>query len=115
MAISEIEKVRCKKAMAEFLTAHRPPPEIRDQVDISYKMENQSVEIFEIRPYWEDPSIKTETPVAKTTYVKKSNRWKVYWFKSDMKWHGYPPCPEVKLFEEFLDLVAKDKHACFFG
>jgi len=53
--------------------------------------------------------------VAKTTYVKKSKSWKVFWHKSDMKWHGYEPTPEVKTLEDFLSLLEEDKHCCFYG
>jgi len=37
--------------------------------------------------------------VAKTTYVKKSGLWKVYWQRADMKWHSYDPMPEVGSLE----------------
>lgn len=53
--------------------------------------------------------------VAKTTYVKKSKTWKVYWQRSDMEWHRYEPTPEVKTLEDFLSLLEKDENCCFYG
>ena len=115
MAISEFEIKRCEKEIEKFLAIHRPPAHIRNEVDIGYRIKDQSVEIFEIRPHWKEPSEKMETPVAKTTYVKRQGVWKVFWHMSDMKWHGYKPTPEVSSIEEFLALVGEDKHCCFFG
>lgn len=51
-AISEFEEKRCKRELEKFLAVHCPPVHIRNEVDIGYRLENQSVEIFEIRPHW---------------------------------------------------------------
>ena len=56
-----------------------------------------------------------ELPVAKATYVKSQNKWKIYWHRADMKWHGYEPEPDVDKIEDFLKIVEEDKYACFFG
>ena len=48
-------------------------------------------------------------------YFKKEKLWKVYWFKSDMNWHSYPPKAEVRFLEEFLYLVSEDENNCFFS
>ena len=79
MAISEFEIKRCKKLVASYVEQHRPPPHIRNEVDLSYRIKDQSIEIFEIRPRWNDPDQQIEEMVAKTTYVNKSGLWKVYW------------------------------------
>ncbi|MBJ7537458.1 DUF3024 domain-containing protein [Marinomonas transparens] len=115
MAISEFEVKRCEREMDKFLSAHRPPAHIRQEVDLAYRLDNQSVEIFEIRPDWKDSTEKIEIPIAKATYVKAKKEWKVYWQKSDMKWHRYEPCPTVKYLEEFLSVVGEDSFSCFFG
>lgn len=115
MAISEFEIKRCEKELLKFLEKHRPPVHIRHELDIYYRIENQSVEIFEVTPQWDDPKTKIETPVAKTTYVKSHKHWKIFWHRQDMKWHPYEPAATVKYFEEFLDIVGEDEHACFFG
>ena len=115
MAISEFEEKRYEREMERFLLRHRPPVHIRDDMDIGYRLERQSVEIFEIRPHWQNRSEKIETPVAKATYVKSQKEWRIYWHKSDMKWHRYEPTPEVKAFEEFLSVVGEDSHSCFWG
>lgn len=115
MAISEFELKRCEKVMDAYMEKHRPPAPVRHMVDLGYKIEKQSIVVFEIRPHWENEKEKIETPVAKTTYVKSVKIWKVYWQRADLKWHKYEPMPEVKLLEEFLDVLQEDKYSCFFG
>lgn len=115
MAISEFEIKKCEKEIEAFLKVRRPPAHIRDELDLGYRIEGQSVEIFEIRPQWRDPSQKMETAVAKATFVKSQGCWKIFWQRADLKWHGYEPEPKVKSFTDFLSIVAEDKHACFFG
>jgi hypothetical protein len=53
--------------------------------------------------------------VAKTTYVKSSNNWKVYWLRANGNWYSYEPKPTVKSFTDFITLVEEDKHHCFWG
>jgi len=115
LALSEFELKRCRKLMDAFLEKRRPPVHIRSQLDIAYRIINQSIEIFEIRPVWNDPSRTMEQPVAKTTYVKTQHCWKIYWMRADLKWHGYEPLPQVKHLEEFLEEVNNDPFACFRG
>jgi hypothetical protein len=115
MAISAFEIKRCEKELDKFLAIHRPPVHIRNEMDIGYRIKDQSVEIFEIRPHGKERSKKIETPVAKTTYVKSQGVWKIFWYMSDMKWHGYEPTPEVNSIEAFLALVSEDENCCFFG
>ena len=88
MAFNDLDNKRIENAMATFLTKRRPPPHIRSQVDIGYRLIGQSIEIFEIRPQWDDPSIIREHSFAKATYVRTQNLWKVFWKRSDLKWHG---------------------------
>ena len=104
-----------EKPIEKFLEKRRPPQEIRDEVDLGYSYENQTVEIFEIRPYFLDASRIIHVPVAKTRYIKKRDIWKIYWMRGNGKWVAYDPEPEVKTIDEFLAIVDEDTHAAFFG
>ncbi|PCH64624.1 MAG: hypothetical protein COC09_01400 [Gammaproteobacteria bacterium] len=115
MAISEFEIKRCEKLVGVYVEKHRPPPHVRNQVDLGFRVKNQSIEIFEIRPLWNNPDKIIEEMQAKTTYIKKTKTWKVYWQRADLKWHSYQPMPEVDTLEDFLTLVSKDEHCCFKG
>ena len=115
MAISEFEVKRCERELEKFLKVKRPPVNVRSQLDFGYRIENQSVELLEIRPEWRNPENKMEQAFAKATYVKKEKLWKIYWQRQDLKWHSYEPAPNVQYFEEFLAIVGEDANACFFG
>jgi hypothetical protein len=34
----------------------------------------------------------------------------VFWMRSDLKWHGYEPVPEVRSLAEFLAVVGRDEY-----
>lgn len=115
MAIDVLQTVEIIEVMENFLERKRPIKEIRHQLDIGYKIEDQSVILFEIRPKWNNPEIICEYPFAKTTFVKKSNNWKVFWMRADLKWHSYSAQSTVKNLKEFTRIVEEDKNHCFFG
>jgi hypothetical protein len=115
MALSEFEEKRCERIVRAFIEARRPPAEIRGQLDLGFRVANQSVEVFEIRPQWNQPQMRREHPVAKATYVKRKSVWQVFWQRRDLKWHRYGPAPEVDSIEAFLELVKEDDQGCFWG
>ena len=115
MAISEFEIKRVEKIMEGYLARTRPPVQIRNELDIGYRIENQSVELFEIRPTFKDPGKKIEHAIAKATYVKREGIWKIYWMRADLKWHRYEPTPVVNSLDEFLKTVEEDAYGCFNG
>jgi hypothetical protein len=115
MSLSTFELKRTEKLVAAFVEKHRPEKHIRQNVDLCFRQDRQSVEIFEIRPVWNKPKGKIEIPIAKATYVKTRQCWRVFWQRSDLKWHRYDANPEVRLVEDFLELVERDELGCFFG
>ena len=114
MAFSETEAKLYEELVRAFVERRRPPENIRDEVDIGFRIDGQSVEIFEIRPAFFKPSVKMEIPVAKTTYVRTQGVWKVFWQRRDLKWHAYDPS-EVRTLKKFLELVDEDAMCCFWG
>lgn len=115
MTFSEFESARYGRIVSDFIERIRPPHHLRDKLDLGFRLKQQSVEIFEIRPLWSDPAKKIEAPVAKATYVRKHDVWRIFWQRADLKWHCYEPNPEVDSLEEFLEIVSTDTFACFFG
>ncbi|MBA2665474.1 MAG: DUF3024 domain-containing protein [Trueperaceae bacterium] len=94
----------------------RPPAEIRKELDLEHRIDGQSVEIFERRPAWRGaPGETIELSVAKATYVRSRDHWRVYWQRADLRWHRYDPAPEVRYVQSFLALVDEDAYNCFFG
>ncbi|HRH66950.1 MAG TPA: DUF3024 domain-containing protein [Bacteroidia bacterium] len=115
MVIDTLKTLEVIEAMENFISRKRPLEEIRNKVDLSYRIENQSIIIFEIRPAYNNPDKKLELDVAKTTFVKAKNHWKIFWMRADLKWHPYSPNEIVKSVNEFCELVEKDEHGCFWG
>ena len=115
MALSEFEETKVDIAVSRFVESRRPRKDMRHQVDLGYRIENQSVVLFEIRPHWNNPKEKIEGMVAKATYIKSDQLWRVFWQRADLRWHRYEPAPEVKELDNFLNLVDKDEYACFWG
>lgn len=115
MAFSNEQTVAIESSMADFMVKRRPPVEFRAKLELAWRIEGQSVVIYSIRPYWRDETRTIEEPVAKTTYNRRTNRWKIYWMRADLKWHSYPQYPEAVLFDEFLVVVDEDENGCFWG
>lgn len=115
MALDVFKTLEVIEVMENFISRIRPAEHIRSQLDIGYKIEDQSIIIFEIRPQWNKPEIIIERPFAKTTFVKSKNYWKVFWRRADAKWHGYTPKPTVSNLQNFTKLIQEDKYHCFFG
>ena len=114
MAFTELERKRVEKAAEQFLAARRPPPQVRHQLDFEVRIVRQSVELLEVRPRWNSPGEIIKYPVAKTTFVRTCNHWRVYWKRADRKWHAYDP-PTAQTIARFFALVAADRYGCFFG
>jgi hypothetical protein len=112
MAFNDLDKKRIEKAMDAFLAKRRPPVHIRSELDIGFRIEGQSVEIFEIRPQWDDHSVISQHPFVKATYVRTQNRWKVFWMRASLKWQSYEPVPTVASISEFLEVVDADAYCC---
>lgn len=115
MALNDLEHKRIERAVAAFIEKRRPPPSVRPELDLGFRISGQSVELFEVRPQWDDPSQRMERPVAKATFVRTQRRWKIFWMRADLKWHGYQPNAEVAQVEDFLAVVARDEYGCFWG
>jgi hypothetical protein len=115
MPLDALHTVNVIEVMENYIEKIRPPVHIRHQVDISYKIEGQSVIVFEIRPRWNNPKELQECHIAKTSYVKSKNCWKIFWLRANLKWFSYTPNPEVTTLQEFIKIIEKDKHSCFWG
>ena len=115
MALTETEIAKIHKTMAAFIAKHRPPEHLRDKIDIAYRLTDQCIEIFHIRPRFNKPKEKHEEFVPKARYFRSRDTWTVYWQRADLQWHIYEPNAEVKSLSAFLSVVEKDQYGCFFG
>jgi hypothetical protein len=92
-----------------------PPEHIRPQLDIGFTVVGQTVDIFEIRPDWQDKTTIRHSRVARMRYGKTQNEWRLYWMRSDLKWHLYGSDARFKAPLAALVVVDTDSYGCFFG
>ncbi len=109
-----------ERKIQNHLEKMRPEIGIRDKVDIGYSFKDQTLELFEIRPFWNpDTGMTTDrkihSPFVKTRFIKSRNIWKIYWLRASGKWEVYEPKPEVKDIDDVFDTVNEDKYYCFRG
>ncbi|ANS41637.1 DUF3024 domain-containing protein [Serratia inhibens] len=113
MAFNDLEFHAVKKEVEAFVESRRPPVHIRPELDITYKINNQTIGILEVRPQWNGESGEMmEHPVAKITYVRSQKAWNVYWMRASLKWELYE---KAKTLGNALEIVRTDQHGCFFG
>ena len=115
MALEFPTEIEIIEVMEGYLVNARPPEEIRKELDINYVVDGQSVIVNEVRPSWRDETIIEQIPIAKTTFVKSTGSWKIFWMRGDLKWHSYEPKPTVKKLRDFVKVLEEDKHGCFWG
>ena len=115
MAVTGVERKRWEQAVEAFIERRRPPQHLRTEVDMGFRIKGQSVVLFELRLDWRTRKTMHECSFARATYVRIRNLWRVYWMRRDLKWHRYPPQPEVRTIGQFLAVVDRDDHHCFFG
>lgn len=114
MAFSEFEKKRVEKIVGAFCE-NRVPERVRDQLKNGYRVENQSIFLFESRPRWDDPKEWLDLDFAKITYVKIRGIWKLYWKRASGKWKSYEPHSESRKIEDLIGTIDEDLYGCFFG
>jgi len=78
MSLPQTQLRECLGAVGEFISKRRPPPEIRDKVDIRADINGQAMTIISIRPAYNDPSQKIESPIAKTRWVGTRKVWRLF-------------------------------------
>lgn len=116
MAFTEIEIAEHTALIEQqFWAKRRPPLPIRELMREGQRIAGHSIELFFVRPVWDDPTRHTEESIAKITFVRSSGRWRIFWKRADGKWHGYPPHPEAATLAAALRVIDQDPKGCFFG
>lgn len=115
VVLSEFELKKIEKSVGGLVSKRRPPVPMRKKLDLGYRISGHSVEIFSIRPVWNNPEEYREHDVAKATYVKTQKVWKLYWQRQDLRWHSYEPKARCRTIEEVVAEVDADPFGCFWG
>jgi hypothetical protein len=115
MKIGDNQYLEVIEAMENFIERKRPPVHIRDKMDLGYRIEDQNIFVFDIRPQWNKPEVILHHDLAKCTYVKAKNHWKIFWMRGNGNWHSYSIEPIMDRVHEFAKIVEEDAACCFFG
>lgn len=115
MAFNDLERAAQHAALKWFLASHRPPADIRSQLDIGYVIVGQTVDLQEIRPDWREPDVTRQRSFARVRYIRTRDEWRLYWKRADLKWHLYEPSPVHGNLQDALAVVDEDRYGCFFG
>jgi hypothetical protein len=114
MAFSDVELKLIDKVVGG-LCRQRNLPEFKDELSLEFKVEGHDVVLFERRPRWGARVGVTDSPIAKLTFVRTKNAWRLFWRRQDLEWHGYKPLPGKKRLEALVAEVDRDPYGCFFG
>jgi len=103
------------KMMDIYIDRTRPSESIRHELDLGWRLENQSVFIFEIRPQWNNKKLIRTYDFAKATWIQNKKHWNIYWLRANLKWNRYEPLESTVNLQRFLIEVEKDPYGCFKG
>ena len=100
----------------KYVESLRPEdPEIRAQLDFGYSYDGKVVELYEIRPVWNNPEKIQHIKFAKIRFYKSRQEWNLYWMRASGKWELYEPFPKSTHLDNIINIISKDKHGCFYG
>lgn len=112
MAFTESERKEFKCLVSELIE-NRKEQAIKNGFDLGYKFNNQSIELFEIHPSNYNEQGFFNLSVAKLTYIRTKDIWKIFWMRGSLKWQGYRRNPEVKKLNEALFIISEDEDRLF--
>ena len=98
-----------------FWAKRRPPLPIRELMREGQRFDGHAIELFFVRPVYNDPTRHTEESIAKVQFVRVRQVWRIFWKRADGKWHGYQPHPEAATLAAALRVIDQDAKGCFFG
>lgn len=102
--------------LKKYVASKRPEDlEIRKQLDFGYSWDGKVARLYEIRPFWDNPSEIQYNEYAKIRFYKSRQKWQLYWMRASLKWKLYEPFPEATHLEEILDIITEDAYGCFHG
>lgn len=114
MPLSEFTKKLIETKLTEYCQ-RRIPIDIRDQVNLIFKIIRDKVTLIETRPYFKDPSIWTENPVAQFRFDDKANKWTLYCTGRSAQWQLYDLIIPSTDFDDMLKALDNDKTGIFWG
>jgi hypothetical protein len=114
MPLSEFTVKLIETKLASYCE-RRIPIDIRDQVNLIFKIARDKATLIETRPYFKDPSIWTENPVAQFRFDNKTKKWTLHCMDRNSRWHIYDLIEPSVDFDDMLRALDKDRTGIFWG
>jgi len=114
MPLSEFTKKLIETKITGYCE-HKIPMHARDKVKLIFSIRGNNVTLFETRPYFHNPSIWTENPIAQFRYDNKSSKWTLYYADRNSRWHPYTGAKSSHNIDDLLKEVDRDPTGIFWG
>ena len=114
MPLPEFTRKLVETRLAAYCN-NRIPVTVRNKVRLIFKIRGNKVTLFETRPYFMDPSVWTENPVAQFRFNDKTNKWDLYCCDRNSKWYPYMETVSSVNFDDLLKEVDSDPTGIFWG
>lgn len=112
MAFTESERKEFEHLVSELIESRKKQAN-KSGFDLGYQFNNQSIELFEIHPSTHNEKGCFNLSVAKLTYIRTKDMWKIFWMRGSLKWQGFRRCPETNKLNEALLVVDEDADQIF--
>ncbi|MGP3159435.1 DUF3024 domain-containing protein [Serratia marcescens] len=113
MQFNPVELHQIKKDVKSWVESIRPPENLRALLDIAYRIQGRSIEIFMVQSQWRGGGPrKKEIPTVKISHIHAPAEWRIYCMRVTQKWALYD---RAKTLSDALGIVHLDQHGCFFG
>ncbi|MDQ5985090.1 MAG: hypothetical protein CSYNP_00794 [Syntrophus sp. SKADARSKE-3] len=114
MALSEFTRKLIETKLTEYCDK-RFPKDIQDQIKLIFKIRGNNVTLIETRPFYRDPSIWTEVPVAQFRYDEPSHKWFLYYPDRNSRWHSYSGVIPTANLDVIFKEIDRDPTGIFWG
>ena len=114
MPISSFERRRVSKLLNGYCD-QRVPLQIRNELELRFRFEGNSVVLYERRPAWNRLGEWTESAVAKFRYFVGRQEWVLYWRDRYGRWKQYDLIGPSRVFEDFLSEIDEDPTGIFWS
>ena len=114
MALPDLVKYSADRKLRAFCE-RRVPLHVRDQIKLVCKFRGNSVTLIETRPYFKDPSVWIEHPVAQFRFNLDETLWRLYCRDRNARWHFYELALPSASLDPLIAEVDRDPTCIFWG
>jgi hypothetical protein len=113
-SLPEFERRLAERLLARFsdrrVLAHGEQP-----TRLEHEIRGLSVTLYELRPAYENPSVRVRAPVARFRFDPGSGLWTLHWRDPSGGWRRYGEHPPTRNLEALLSEVDRDPTRIFWG